>query len=82
MLINQIAQVKEAMREPPCFEGSLDPYHYLKWFQTLEVYFEVKRYSNEKSFIIAIEKLKGSAHSGFRNLRRERTLQGKPRITT
>jgi len=26
-LTNQIAQVKEAMREPPCFEGSLNLNH-------------------------------------------------------
>jgi len=51
-LTNQIAQVKEAMREPPCSEGSLNPNHYLKWVQTLEVYFEAKGYSNENSFII------------------------------
>jgi len=45
------------MRKPSCFEGSLNPNHYLKWVQTLEVYFEAKRYFNEKSFIKSIEKL-------------------------
>ena len=29
-LTNQIAQMKEAMKEPPCFGGGLDPNHYLK----------------------------------------------------
>jgi len=58
-LTNQIAKVNEAIREPPCFEGSLDPSHYLKWVQTLDAYFESNGYSNKESFIIAIEKLQG-----------------------
>jgi len=74
--------VKDAMREPSCFEGSLNSNHYLKWVHTLEVYFEAKGYSNEKSFIIAIEKLQNPAYSWLRNLRRESALQGKPRIKT
>jgi len=77
-LTNQIAQEKAAIGEPPCFKGSLDPNHYLKCIQTLEDYFEAKGYSNEESFIIAIEKLQGPTYSWFRNLRRERALQSKP----
>jgi len=62
-LTNQINQVKEVMREPPCFEGSLDPNHYLKCVQTLEIYFPTKGYPDEESFIIAIEKFQGPTYS-------------------
>jgi len=49
--------VKEATREPSCFEGSLDPNHTLSWVQILEDYFGAKAYSNKESFNIANEKL-------------------------
>jgi len=62
-LTKQIDQGKEAMRESPYFEGSLYPNHYLKWVQTLKDYFESEGYSNEESFIIAIEKLQGLTYS-------------------
>ena len=67
-LTNQIAQVKEAMGELACFEGQLNSNHYLKWVQTLEVYFEAKGYFNEESFMIATKKLQGPAILGLETL--------------
>jgi len=56
-LSSQILQVKKAMREPPCIEGSLDPNHYLKWIQVLECYFKAGGCLDEESFVIATKKL-------------------------
>jgi len=49
------------MTKPPCFEGSLDPNHYLKWVQDLKDYPRVRGYLDEESFIIVIQKMKGVA---------------------
>jgi len=81
-LTKQIAQVKEAMKEPSCFEGSLNPNRYLKWVQTFAACFEAKGYANEERLIIAIEKLQGLSYSWFRNLKRESALQGRPKMKT
>jgi len=37
------------------FEGTLDPDVYLEWIQTVERLFDVKGYSNEKSFNVAMK---------------------------
>ena len=70
------------MREPPCFEGSLDPNHYLKWVQALEDYLRVNGCSDEDSFMIPAQKLQGFTCYWFKCPRKERALEGKPRIKT
>jgi len=44
--------------DPPYFEGTLNPNVYLEWIQTIERFFEVKGYYDEKSFKVVIFKLK------------------------
>ena len=82
MYTKQIAQVKEVMREPSSFEGTLDSNHYLKWVQAFEGYLRVRGCSNEVSFVIAIETLQGVTYYWFICLRRQRALQDKLGIKT
>jgi len=44
--------------DSPNFKGTLNPDIYLEWIQTVERLFEVKCYSDEKSFKVAILKVK------------------------
>jgi len=74
-LTKQIAQVKQAMREPPCFEGTLDPSYYLKWVQALEGRLIARGCLNKESFVMAIEKLEVVPYYWFRCLRNKRALQ-------
>ena len=66
--------------DPPDFDGNLNPDAYLEWIQTIERYFEVKGYSDEKSFKIAILKLKKYASLWYENTKKQRAREGKPRI--
>ena len=50
--------------------------------QILEDYFEANRCSHEQSFLIATQKLQAYTQYGFKYLRRERPLQGMPRLKT
>ena len=55
---------------------------YLEWIQTMERFLEVKGYSDEKSFKIAILKLKKYASLWYENPERQWAREGKPRIHT
>jgi len=57
--------------DPPDFEGSLNPYLYIEWIQALEIYFEIKEYSDEKAFQMAILKLKKYASLWYENTERQ-----------
>jgi len=82
-LSKQIAQKKKAVKEHLCLDGiSLDPTIYLRLIQTLEDHFEAKGCSGGESFLITTKKLQGNAYYWFRYLKRERAIQGKPKIKT
>jgi len=55
---------------PPEFEFSLNSDMYLEWIQTLKKFLEVKGYSDEKSFKVAILKLKKYASVWYENAKR------------
>jgi len=68
--------------DPPNFEDTLDPDVYLEWIQTIERFFEVKGYYDEKCFKVAILKLKKYASLWYKNTNNKRTKEGKSQITT
>jgi len=80
-LTKQLAQVKEAMRELPCFEGSWTK-ALLKMGSSLEGYLKAKCCSYEESLTITIDKLRGVFQYWFRCYRDEKALQGKSRFKT
>jgi len=55
---------------------------YLEWIQTLERFFNVKDYSDNKAFKIAILKLKKYASLWYEHTKRQRAKERKSRITT
>jgi len=55
---------------------------FLEWIQSIERIFEIKEYSDEKSFKVAILKLKKYASLGYENVKKQRTREGKTRIKT
>jgi len=68
--------------EPQEFEGNLNPEAFLEWVQTIERIFEIKEYSDEKSFKVAILKLKKYASLWYENVKKQRAREGKARIKT
>ena len=68
--------------DPPDFKGTFNLDVYLEWIQTVEIFFEVKGYSNEKSFEVGILKLKKYASLWYKNTNNKRTKEGKSQITT
>ena len=68
--------------DPLEFEGNLNPDLFIEWIQTLERFFEVKEYSNEKPFKVAILKLKKYASLWYENVKKQRGREGKPWIKT
>ena len=47
------------------FDGSVNPNSYLKWVQSIESFFHVKEYRDEKDFKAAIHKLESDALFGY-----------------
>ena len=68
--------------DPPEFKGNLNPEVFLEWMQSIERFFEIKKYSDYKAFKIAILKLKKYASLWYENLKRQRSRDGKSRIKT
>ena len=64
--------------EPPDFEGNLNPEVFLEWIQSIERIFEIKEYSDEKSFEIAILKLKKYASLWYETSRDRGLGKAKP----
>ena len=64
------------------FDGSLKPEDYLEWVQAMERMIEIKGYSRQKPFKLAILKLKQYASLWNENLKRTRALEGKPKVKT
>jgi len=60
----------------------LNPEVFLEWMQSIERFFEIKEYSDDKAFKIAILKLKKYASLWYENLKRQRSRDGKSRIKT
>ena len=55
---------------------------YLEWIETLERFFDIKDYFNEKTIKMAILELKKYASLWNENNQRQRAKEGKSRITT
>jgi len=68
--------------DPPEFEGNLNPDLFIEWIQASERFIEVKEYSNEKAFKVAILKLKKYASLWYENVKKQRGREGKPWIKT
>ena len=50
--------------------------------QALERFFEIKEYSDEEAFKVAVLKLKKYSSLWYENIKRQRARKGKPRIRT
>jgi len=57
--------------DPPGFEGNLSPDLFIEWIQALKSFFEIKEYSDEKAFDVAILKLKKYASLRHENIKRQ-----------
>jgi len=68
--------------DPSEFEGNLNPKVFLEWIQSIERIFEIKEYSDEKAFKVAIIKLKKYASLWYENVKKQRTREGKTQIKT
>jgi len=55
--------------DPPEFEGNLKAEIFLEWMQSIEIFFEIKEYSDEKTFKVAILKLKKYASLWYENVK-------------
>ena len=64
------------------FKGNLNPNLFIKWIQTLEQFFEIKEYSDEKALKVVVLKLKKYACLWYENINKQRAREGKPRIRT
>ena len=64
----------------PEFEGNLKPDLFIEWIQALERFFEIKEFSDEKAFKVAVLKLKSYASLWYENLKKQRSQEGKSRI--
>ena len=74
--------LKDLRIEAPEFDKSLKPADYLEWVQAMERIIEIKGYSGEKAFKLAVLKLKQYASPWCENLKRTRALEGKPKVKT
>ena len=77
-----VDDLRDLKFDPPEFEGNLYPKAFLEWMQSIERFFEIKEYLDDKAFKIAILKLKRYASLWYENLKRQRSKDGKPRIKT
>jgi len=68
--------------DPPEFEGKLNPDLFIEWSQALEHFFEIKEYSDERAFKVAILKLKRYASPWYENAKKQRGREGKLWIRT
>jgi len=64
----------------PEFEGNLNPDLFIEWIQAIERFFEIKEFSDEKAFKVAVLKLKSYASLWYENLKKQRSREGKSRI--
>jgi len=53
-----VDDLRDMKFDPPEFEGNLNQEIVLEWMQSIERFFEIKEYSDEKAFKVAILKLK------------------------
>jgi len=56
--------------DPAKFKGTLNADHYLEWLQTLERFFDIKEYSDDKAFKIVVLKIKKYASLWYENSER------------
>jgi len=77
-----VDDLRDLKFDPPEFEGNLNPKNFLEWMQSIERFFEIKEYSDEKAFKVAILKLKKYASLWYENIKRQRIRDGKSRIKT
>ena len=74
--------LRDLQFDRPELEGNLNPEVFLEWIQSIERIFEIKEYSDEKAFKVAIIKLKKYASLWYENVKKQRTREGKTRIKT
>jgi len=71
-----VDDLRDLKFDPPEFEGNLNPEVFLEWMQSIERFFEIKEYSDEKPFNTAILKLKKYASLWYENIKRQRIKDG------
>jgi len=74
--------LRDVKFDPPNCKSTLNLDVYLGWIQTSERFFDVKRYSDEKSFMVAIHKLKKYMTLWYGNTKGQRAEEGKLGIST
>jgi len=77
-----VDDLRDLKFDPPEFEGSLNPEVFLEWMQSIERFFDIKEYSDEMAFKIAILKLIKYASLWYENIKKQRIRDGKSRIKT
>jgi len=77
-----VDDLRDLKFDPLEFEGNLNPEVFLEWMQSIERFFEIKEYSDDKAFKITILKLKKYASLWYENLKRKRSRDGRFRIKT
>jgi len=53
-----IDDLRDMKIDPSEFEGNLNPDLFIEWMKALELFFEIKEYSNEKCFKVVVLKLR------------------------
>ena len=66
--------------DAPNFDGSTNPNSYLKRVQSIERFFHVKEYCDEKAFKAAIHKLEIYAFLGYESTKKQRAKDGMCKI--
>jgi len=64
------------------FDDNFNPENYLDWVQALEKIFELKDYNDERTFKLAILKMKGYASLWYEHLKKIRAGENKSKIKT
>jgi len=68
--------------DAPNFHESLNPNSYLKWVQSIERFFHVKEYSDEKLFKMVVHKLESYAFFWYVSTKKQRVRDGKCKTRT
>ena len=78
----QVDDLRDMKFDPPEFEGNLNPDLFIEWIQELEIFFEVREYSDEKAFKVDVLKVEKCGSLWYENVKKDRAREGKARIRT
>jgi len=72
-----VDDLRDMKFDPPEFEGNLNAEVFLEWKQSIERFFEIKEYIEEKAFKVVVLKLKRYASLWYENIKRQRIREGR-----